>query len=371
MPQGRRTALVAGDGPAGLIATLVLARAGVPVTLLTGAPSPQHGHVHTITADTLHAIGLLVGAPLAGFGDQPAWQVVGSKMVRAVDRPVLDAQRLTAQLRDLLERTGPASVAVAACGTAEALTGKALGWLADPARTSADVCIDATGGSRLILKAREPRLDLFETGGHSVYSSWQGTAAVAHPQVTICEMLVNGSTALMVIDRHQVTMTWQLERPVTEAERDRWLSGVAAMAPAGLKATVQSATFGHHRLAHRAPMARRAAIEQLSHKTGAFLLPIGDALLQTAPQMGKGFAQLAGQCGQLRAYCAAPVSDWAGLARVLGEGADAAFMVAALVGAAIDARAAGSDGLTVMDAEFRRPSRTSSAAARYQHRPVN
>lgn len=339
MPQGRRTALVAGDGPAGLIAALVLARAGVPVTLLTGAASPQHRHVHAITADTLRAIGQLVGAPLTGFGDQPAWQIAGCQMVRAVDRPVLDAQRLTAQLRGLLADAGHAPIAVVACGTAEVLTGRALGWLADPQRTSADLCIDATGGSRLILKAREPRLDLFETGGHSVYSSWQGTAAVAHPQVTLCETLESGRTALMVIDGHQVTMTWQSERPVTEAERDRWQSGVAAMAPARLKATVQSATFGNHRIAHRAPMARRAAIEQLAHHTGAMLLPIGDALLQTAPQMGKGFAQLAGQCGQLRAHCAAPRGDWTGLVQALGEGADAAFMVAALVGAAIDARA--------------------------------
>ena len=89
VPQGRNTALVAGDGPAGLIASLVLARAGVPVTLLTGAASPQHNHVHTITADTLRAIGLLVGTPLIGFGDQPAWQVAGQQLVRAVDRPVL------------------------------------------------------------------------------------------------------------------------------------------------------------------------------------------------------------------------------------------------------------------------------------------
>lgn len=338
MPQGRSTALVAGDGPAGLIASLVLARGGVPVTLLTGGASPQHNHVHTITADTLRAIGLLVGTPLAGFADQPAWQVVGRKLVRAVDRPVLDAQRLTAQLRGLLEHTDLTPITVVACGSAEALTGTALDWLADAERTGADVCIDATGGSRLILKAREPRLDLFETGGHSVYSSWRGTAAVAHPQVTLCETLANGRTALMVIDRHQVTMTWQSERPMTEGERDRWLSTVAAAAPAGLKATVQSATFGSHRLAHRAPVARRAAIEQLSDHTGAVLLPIGDALLQTAPQMGKGFAQLVGQCAQLRAHCHAPRPDWAGLVQALAEGADAAFLSAALVGAAIDAR---------------------------------
>ena len=338
MSQGRRTALVAGDGPAGLIATLVLARAGVPVTLLTGAPSPQHRHVHAITADTLRAIGQLIGAPLTGFGDQPAWQIAGGQMVRAVDRPVLDAQRLTAQLRKLLEHAGPAPVAVVACGTAEALTTKALGWLADPQRTSDDVCIDASGASRLILKARDPRLDLFETGGHSVYSSWQGTAAAAHPQVTLCETLASGSTALMVVDGHQVTMTWQSTRPVTEVERDRWLSTLAALAPAGLKATMQSVTFGDHRLVHRAPMARRAAIEQLSHQTGAVLLPIGDALLQTAPQMGKGFAQLAGQCRQLRAHCQAARPDWASLALALAEGADAVFLSAALVGAAIDAR---------------------------------
>lgn len=338
MPQGRSTALVAGDGPAGLIASLVLAKAGVPVTLLTGAPSPQHGHVHTITADTLRAIGLLAGTPLAGFADQPAWQIVGSKLVRAVDRPVLDAKRLTAQLRELLEQTGFAPVAVVACGSAEALTGKALDWLADPERTGADLCIDATGGSRLILKAREPRLDLFETGGHSVYSSWHGTAAVAHPQVTLCETLASGGAALMVIDSHQVTMTWQSERPVTEGERDRWLSTLAEMAPAGLRATVHAATFSSHRLAHRAPVARRAAIEQLTDHPGAVLLPIGDALLQTAPQMGKGFAQLVGQCGQLRAHCRAARPDWASLARALVEGADAAFLSAALVGAALDAR---------------------------------
>ncbi len=338
MPQGRKTALVAGDGPAGLIATLVLARAGVPVTLLTGAASPQHRHVHAITADTLRAIGHLVGTPLTGFGDQPAWQVAGRQMVRAVDRPVLDAQRLTAQLRGLVTGCADPAVKVIACDTADALTHRALGWMADPARTSADLCLDATGGSRLILKARDPRLDLFETGGHSVYSSWQGTATVAHPQVTLCETLQSGSTALMVIDGHEVRKTWQSERPVTEAERDRWLNGVAAMAPRGLKATVRSATFGDHRLAHRAPIARRAAIEQLSHHSGAVLIPIGDALLQTAPQMGKGFAQLAGQCGQLRAHCAAPRGDWAGLMQALGEGADAAFMIAALVGAAIDAR---------------------------------
>lgn len=339
MPQGRTRALVAGDGPAGLIATLVLAQAGVPVTLLTGATSPQHRHVHTVTADTLRAIGQLVGAPLVGFDDQPAWQVTDQQLVRATDRPVLDAPRLTAQLRGLLADASHVPFAVVACGTAEVLTNKALGWLADPQRTNADLCIDATGGSRLILKAREPRIDLFETGGQRVYSSWQGTAAVAHPQVTLCETLESGRTALMVIDGHKVTMTWQSERPVTEAERDRWQSDLAAMAPSGLTATVRSATFGNHRLAHRAPMARRAAIEQSTHQTGAMLLPIGDALLQTAPQMGKGFAQLAGQCGQLRAHCAAPRGDWTGLAQALGEGADAAFMVAALVGAAIDARA--------------------------------
>lgn len=370
MPQGRTTALVAGDGPAGLIATLVLARAGVPVTLLTGASSPQHRHVHTITADTLHAIGQLVGSPLAGFGDQPAWQVVGHQLVRAVDRPVLDAQRLTAQLRGLLTNSGRPPIVIVACGTAEALTDKALGWLADPARTSADLCIDATGGSRLILKTCEHRLDLFETGGHSVYSSWQGTAAHKHSPVTLWETLIGGSTALMVIDGHQVTMTWQSERSVTEAERNCWLSSVAAMAPAGIKAAVQSATFGDHRLTHRAPMARRASIEQLPHHTGAVLLPIGDALLQTALQMGKGFAQLAGQCGQLRAHCAAPVVDWAKLGQVLGEGADAAFMMAALVGAAIDARAAGSDGLFVARAGFQRPSGIASAAACSRHGPL-
>ena len=337
MPKGRSTALVAGDGPAGLIASLVLAKAGVPVTLLAGAPSPQHGHVHTITADTLRAIGLLAGTPLAGFADQPAWQVVGSKLVRAVDRPVLDAKRLTAQLRELLEQTGPAPVAVVACGSAEALTGEALAWLADPERTGADVCIDATGGSRLILKAREPRLDLFETGGHSVYSSWQGIAAIAHSQVTLCETLLGGSTALMVIDGHQVTMTWQSDRLAFDDERDAWLHAVAAIASKGLKATLLSTAFGSHRLAHRAPMARRTAIEDIPQQTGAVLLPIGDTLLQTAPRMGKGFAQLAGQCGHLRAHCAQPSADWIRLSQSLAEGADAAFLIAALMGAAIDA----------------------------------
>jgi hypothetical protein len=336
--KGRTTALVAGDGPAGLIATLVLARAGVPVTLLTGASSPQHKHVHTVTADTLRAIGLLVGAPLTGFGDQPAWQVVGHQLVRAVDRPVLDAGRLTAQLRRLLMDSGQAPIAIVACDTAEALTEKALGWLDDPARNSADLCIDATGGSRLILKARDPRLDLFETGGHSVYSSWQGTADVTHPQVTLCETLSGGGTALLVVDGKQITITWQSECAVTEIERDRWLNAVAAIAPAGLRATVRSATFSDHRLTYCAPVARRAAIEQVRHGRGAVLLPIGDALLQTAPQMGKGFAQLVGQCGQLRAHCAAPRRDWARLAQALAEGADAAFLIAALLGAAFDAR---------------------------------
>ncbi|WP_301751406.1 hypothetical protein [uncultured Erythrobacter sp.] len=339
MPQGRSTALVAGDGPAGLIASLVLARAGVPVTLLTGAASPQHNHVHTITADTLRAIGLLVGTPLTGCGDHPAWQVTGHQLVRAVDRPVLDAKRLTAQLRGLLAGPGHAPITVLACGTAKALADKALDWLADANRTSADLCIDATGGSRLILKAREPRLDLLETGGHSVYSSWQGTAAIAHPQVTLCETLASGSTALMAIDGHRVTMTRQSDHLVSQDERDTWLSALAAIAPAELKTTLLSTPFGNHRLAHRAPMARRAAIEDMRHQTGAVLLPIGDALLQTAPRMGKGFAQLAGQCGQLRAHCAAPCGNWAGLAQALAEGADAAFMIAALVGAAIDARA--------------------------------
>ena len=338
MPQGRTTALVAGDGPAGLIATLVLVRAGVPVTLLTGASSPQHKHVHTVTADTLRAIGLLVGTPLTGFGDQPAWQVAGHQLVRAVDRPVLDATRLTAQLRRLLMDSGQAPIAVVACDTAEALTDKALGWLDDPARTSADLCVDATGGSRLILKAREPRLDLFETGGHSVCSSWQGTTDVTHPQVTLCESLAGGSTALMVVDGQQITITWQSTRAVTEIERDLWLNAVAALAPPGLRATVRSARFSDHRLAYRAPVARRAAIELVRHGHGAVLLPIGDALLQTAPQMGKGLAQLVGQCGQLRAHCAAPRPDWARLAQALAEGADAAFLIAALVGAAFEAR---------------------------------
>jgi hypothetical protein len=306
--------------------------------LLTGASSPQHRHVHTITADTVRAIGQLVGAPLTGFGDQPAWQVAGREMVRAVDRPVLDAQRLTMQLRGLLMRSGQTPIAVVACGTAEAITDKALAWLDDPERTSADLCIDATGGSRLILKAREPRVDLFETGGHSVYSSWQGATDVAHPQVTLCDTLAGGSTALMVVDGHQITVTWQAERAVTEFERDRWLSAIAAIAPAELKAALQSATFSDHRLAHRAPVARRAAIEQVRHGRGAVLLPLGDALLQTAPQMGKGFAQLVGQCGQLRAHCIAPFHDWSRLVQSLAEGADAAFMIAALVGAAYDAR---------------------------------
>ena len=71
----------------------------------------------------------------------------------------------------------------------------------------------------------------------------------------------------------------------------------------------------------------------------AVLLPVGDALLQTAPRIGKGFAQLAGQCGQLRAYCAQPTPDWSRLSQKLAEGADAAFLIAALMGAAIDARA--------------------------------
>jgi hypothetical protein len=54
--------------------------------------------------------------------------------------------------------------------------------------------------------------------------------------------------------------------------------------------------------------------------------------------MGKGFAQLVGQCGQLRTHCRAARPDWASLARALAEGADAAFLSAALVGAALDAR---------------------------------
>jgi hypothetical protein len=318
---------------------VVLARAGVPVTLLTGAASPQHHHVHTITTDTLRAIGLQVGTPLTGCGDQPAWQVAGQQLVRAVDRPVLDAKRLTAQLRGLLARPGQAPITLRACATAKSLTDKALGWLADADRTSADLCIDATGGSRLILKAFEPQLDLLETGGHSVYSSWRGTAARAHPPVTLCETLASESTALMTIDGHQVTMTWQSDRLVSEDERDAWLHTLAALAPTQLQTTLLSTAFGDHRRAHRAPMARRIAIEDLRKQTGAILLPIGDALLQTAPQMGKGFAQLAGQCGQLRAHCAQPFPDWSRLSHTLAEGADAAFMVAALMGAAIDARA--------------------------------
>jgi hypothetical protein len=324
------SALVVGDGPAGLLAAAVLRQAGWPVTLLTGQRSAHHGHIHSIGAAALQLIADLVGDGSIDQSVHSAWQVNASGLVPLQPRPVVDAANLTNWMRAKLQAFAGPHLCFIACREAAGMAQHTLAWLAEPRRTPADLCIDATGSSRLVLKALEPTLDLLEAGACGFYHSWQGTAAIPHPPVTVIDRFGNDAVLLTVYG-NSVRLTWQSDGGVKAADRDDWLIQTARGAPASLAASLQTIRFAPRPQAYRAPAGRRTALEDVETDKGAVLIALGDCLLQTAPRLGQGFAQLAGQVALLKQTAAAAQPDWRMLRDALADSAAATFLLAAMV----------------------------------------
>lgn len=291
-------ALVIGSGPAGLLASRVLADRGFTVTLATRehlavTPQPSWQHVHVMSGPTLAKIEQL--AP----GTTPRWHRVSGQ--RRPDRAELD-HALAASCLPVVEGRTIAGPFTMDWGGDEA----AVTWQ-DGTLWTGEVVVDASGAARASCAAIAERLggpvpmdSLAGTGrytsavldGVTVPSS-DGFTAVRGPEP-------GWGALLLALGDRAVRITMQTPASVrlsTAAElRDAW----ETLDSAELTATCRAGDVA-------APLARwgphptmRVVLEECAGAPPGWY-PIGDALLVTPPHLARGIAHLVEQVALLGA----------------------------------------------------------------------
>jgi hypothetical protein len=320
-------ALVIGAGPAGLLASRVLADRGYTVTLTTRgdqpvSPQPSWHHVHVVPEPTLAKIELL--AP----GTTTRWQRVSGQ--RRPDRAELD-HALAASCLPILGGRIIAGVCTLKWGG----DGAVARW-DDGTRWEGEVVVDASGAARAscpsiaqVLGTPVPMDSLAGTGRY--------TSAVLHGVTVPSQdgfLAARGSepghgALLLALGAHTARITVQTPATVritTPGElRLAWerlgnteLSGACGAAEV---ATVL-ARWGPH-------PTMRVVLEECAGAPHGWY-PIGDALLVTPPNLGRGIAHLVEQVGLL-AMLDPRAGGHAGVRAALAELSALRWMDAAIV----------------------------------------
>ena len=303
-----QTALIAGGGIAGALASAVLRRAGWHVTLVhrPSVASPHLGHVHTVSETTLSQMEQQCGQSLAGWQRAPACLSSGGDCTPLPARPVVDAMRLCDAVRE-------AAHPYAALNDSDltSLSVQCDRWQLN--NETFDLLVDATGPSPA-LKARLAALsgvdlEWLESDDTEICLTYRASAcdvAVSTALTVVLPNLAEGKGGLLVLDGKgggQLTLRGSGISGSTLSDcavgPEQLCQEIASAGGATLHRLANSLCFGEKPHKFRAPLARRVNLEDWSDSLPP-LLSIGDALLQTAPSLGQGLRLMVQQAETMR-----------------------------------------------------------------------
>ncbi|WP_448659516.1 hypothetical protein ACPVPU_03370 [Sphingomonas sp. CJ99] len=295
------SALVMGDGLAGLGAAILLARHGWSVHLAC-APRDRTGHrdhAHLVAHPVLEVLERLAGGALGGWtmGEALIWDANGQR--DEGPRPIVAAERLRSALAARAKSVG----IVAVQDVLLVPPNKRPGWqwrAADRAGT-ADLLIDASGLKQAV--ARLPGIGAItdELSGLDRCWTWTGTNVRPGQSWLIGEQDERGSVMLLNGPDGVQRLTVRGGANAVPCSRQS-LDRLLLTAGAEWADRMGNLSLADRPLRHDSPLARRTEIE------AADALPpmvrIGDAVLQTAPSLGQGIAQIVEQLAALDAALA-------------------------------------------------------------------
>lgn len=329
-------ALVIGDGVAGLGAAIVLARAGWRVDC--ARPRAQRAshrrHAHLTSAEAIAQLQHVTGGPLEGWalGKAAVWDDNGQRDDTA--RPILSAETL----RDsLARRASTAGVLWRDDVRLAAPSGQTdrWHWSIGGRASSADLLVDATGSGHML--GRVPRIEITieELSGTDRCWSWTGANdgrqepwLLAAKSARASVVLLRGPDEIVRLTLRDLACPQNSPAPDPLVVLDRLMLGAGAE----WLGQIGTIALDPQPLRYDSPIARRSRIAE----QGALppVVQIGDALIQTAPRLGQGIAQIAQQLAALAAAVAGgtpparlhsaldPLAErrWAGLAINTGLG---------------------------------------------------
>ena len=316
-----RTALVMGDGPAGLLAAIGLQRAGWMAKIAPGRRGARthHGHVHQISFATMAKIEAVAGQEVAGWSAADLLHIDGAASPAMMKAPIVD----------------PAALVDALSRRATELGAKLVGpRMAIPVEDkSFDLLVDASGSGVLASRTAGLNVAIDQSGAIDECWTWRGRAGSGRDCWTIAARDVADATSLWLtraVDGRCMMTVRCADYDESPVSPFRLLDSVMLAAGHDWGRRMGQIRFDADPVRHRAPFARR--VEVTRSAGGPPLLRIGDGLIQTAPRFGQGFAQIAEQIELMRAALASGSSP-ASAGATLEASADRRWL-AAMIGAA-------------------------------------
>lgn len=307
MPQ---RALIMGDGIAGLGAAIVFARAGWRVVVAgarAGKSASHRQHAHLTSMDVIAQLERVTGGPLGGWATGAAlvWDESGRR--DDADRPILAAQALR---QSLAERAGTLGVALLRGVTVAPPTGaNCWHWRVGDDALNADLLIDATGSGHWLGRMAGFAVTIEELDGTDRCWSWTGINDGPPQPWLLAARGAAGSATLLRGPDGAVRLTLRQpgsDTPDPRIALDRLLIGAGAP----WVERIGTVALDPRPLRHDSPLARRTLVQAPTPLPP--LVRLGDGLIQTAPRLGQGIAQIAEQLEALAAAIAAgrPLSEW-------------------------------------------------------------
>lgn len=313
------SALVVGDGIAGLGAAIVLARAGWVVHCAgtrTGKSAHHRRHAHLTSAAVVAKLEGVAGGLLGGWATGAAlvWDANGRR--DETPRPIVSAEAL----REGLARRAEASGAhwqhnLVVEPSANAAVWQ---WSAGTGTGTADLLVDATGSGHWLGRMRGVDVTIEELAGTDRCWSWTGLNDGPPQPWLLAARAPETSAALLRGPDGQLRLTLRQPggaMPDPAAALDRLLLG----AKAAWAARIGTIALDPRPLRHDSPLARRTLVSDPASLPP--LVRIGDGLIQTAPRLGQGIAQIAEQLDALATAAAEsrPLRQWQASLGALAE----------------------------------------------------
>lgn len=307
MPQ---RALIVGDGIAGLGAAIVLARAGwrVDVAAARAGKSASHRqHAHLTSAAVMAQLEANLGGALSGWamGSAVVWDEAGRR--DEGERPILCAEALRRSLAGHAARSGMRwHDAMAVTPPTDAA---GWHWRAGAMAGIADVLFDATGNGHWLGRMAGIAVTIEELAGRDRCWSWCGLNDGPHqPWLIAARGTALSAVLLRTADG---TLRLTLRQPGTDTpDPVATLDGLLIGAGAGWAGRIGTIALEPRALRHDSPLARRTLVSASAPLPP--LVRLGDGLIQTAPRLGQGIAQIAEQLEALADALAAclPPPEW-------------------------------------------------------------
>lgn len=303
-------ALIVGDGIAALGAAIVLARAGWQVAGAaprSGKPTSHRQHVHLTSPAVMALLEASLGATLGGWtmGAAAVWDECGLR--DEGERPILCAEALRRSLACHAARSGVRwhdNMAVIPPTDAAGWH-----WRAGAVTGTADLLVDATGTGHWIGRMAGISVSIEELAGRDRCWSWSGlNDGPRRPWLIAARGAALSAVLLRAVDG---TLRLTLRQPgAGTPDPVATLDALLVGAGAGWAGRIGTIALEPRALRHDSPLARRTLMNASAPIPP--LVRVGDGLIQTAPRLGQGIAQIAEQLDALADALAAglPPAEW-------------------------------------------------------------